>query len=412
LKVKWTKNGPFEKTTVFKSGTGGFACYRIPALVRTSRGTLIAFCEGRKRNCGDWAHGAIVARRCIDPINYLGNWEAPFVVHESDRLVEPVSWAEIMAAAAFAEEKGLDEEDPGFKPKIDVCTNNPAPIVDRDGKTIHLVYCEHYDSAFYTRSTDDGLTWSAPRDLDPVVSKFKEDYDWTVIAAGPGHGVQLLRGPHAGRLVVPFWLASNRNDPRSHRPSQVAGIYSDDGGKTWERGGFVPFTESNPSESQAIQLEDGRVLINSRHDTAPGTAEPMRRFLTTSLDGAHGWSRFQFDATLPEPVCLGSLIKLAPLAPGGKSITIFSGPDGNASLRSRQNLTAWLSYDDCKTWLVKRAIEPGGAAYSDLAVDARNGWIYCLYEDASIPGALPLYNGLTIARFNVEWLEGGHGKAL
>ncbi len=410
--VSCLEPGCLEKATVFQSGTGGFACYRIPALVRTSRGILIAFCEARKRNCGDWAHSAIVARRCPDPVNRLGDWEAPYVVRESDRLVEPVSWAEIMAAAAFVEEMGLDQEDPGFKPKIDVCTNNPAPIVDRDGKTIHLVYCEHYDSAFYTRSTDDGITWSAPRDLDPVVSEFKEDYDWTAIASGPGHGLQLLRGPHAGRLVIPFWLASNKGDPRSHRPSQVAGIYSDDGGVTWERGDFVPFTESNPSESQAIQLEDGRVLMNSRHDTTPGTAEPMRRVFTTSPDGAHGWSSYQFDATLPEPTCLGSLIELTSPAPHGKRLVLFSNPDGDAAQHSRRNLTAWLSEDDCRTWSVKRVIEPGGAAYSDLAVDTLDGWIYCLYEDASIPGGLPLYNGLTIARFDVGWLKGGSKKTL
>lgn len=406
------QKGRFEKATVFTSRTGGIACYRIPALACTSRGTVIAFCEARKRDCGDWAHSAIMARRCTDPVNHLGRWEAPSVVQESKRLVEPRGWTEIVAAAARAEEMGLDQETSDFLPAIDVCTNNPTVIADRDGKTIHLVYCEHYDSMFYTRSLDDGITWAPPRTIGPAIARFKGCYDWTAIASGPGHGLQLLRGQHAGRLIVPVWLASNKNDPHAHKPSQVATIYSDDGGNTWEPGDFVPFEDYSPSESQAIQLDDGRVLMYSRHENKPGTRDPLHRIFTTSPDGARGWTRYQFDAVLPEPVCLGSIIKIPARITGGRSLVLYSSPDGETARRERRNLTVFASEDDCQSWMARRVVEAGAAAYSDLAVDEQYGWIYCIYEDGSILGGGNVYNGFSIARFDMEWLLGGSKKAL
>lgn len=69
-----------------------------------------------------------------------------------------------------------------------------------------------------------------------------------------------------------------------------------------------------------------------------------------------------------------------PTEPGGKSV--------------RENLTIQLSRDDGKTWPVSRTLDPGRAAYSDLAVLA-DGTVLCLYEGAK---------GIVAARFNLDWL--------
>ncbi|MHA1680801.1 MAG: sialidase family protein [Promethearchaeota archaeon] len=404
--------GSFEKSTVFIAGTRSNYCYRIPALVRTAKGTLIAFCEARQRSCSDWAHSSIMARRCLDPVNNLQGWDEPFIVKESERVVEPRSWAEMVLAGQYADERGLDQDADDFIPVIDVCTNNPAPIVDQDGNTLHLIYCEHYDRAYYTKSTDDGITWSKSRDITPVLEGFRDEYDWTVIASGPGQGLQLSRGPHAGRLIVPFWFASNKDDPSAHHPSEVGIVYSDDSGKTWERGDFVPFTILKPNESKVVQLVDDSVLIYSRSMQPKAVDNPrFTRAWSISRDGAHDWSEYSFETTIPEPICMGSMVRLSWPSGDRKSMILYTLPNppaiGGPHASTRVNLTAWLSDDEGKTWPIFKTIEAGSAAYSDLAVDPENGWIYCLYENGSIPGKSGAYNGISVVKFNVEWLTDG-----
>ncbi len=96
-------------------------------------------------------------------------------------------------------------------------TNNPTPIVGEDG-TIHLLFARDYARAYYTRSTDDGLTWTEPIDITGVFDGFKSEYNWNVVAPGPGHGIQLKNG----RLLAPVWLAKSATSPkRVHHPSCV-----------------------------------------------------------------------------------------------------------------------------------------------------------------------------------------------
>ncbi|MHA1793243.1 MAG: sialidase family protein [Promethearchaeota archaeon] len=399
----------FERVDLFKAGQGNVSCYRIPAIVLTKRGTLIAFCEARKRSCNDWAHSAIMARRCIDPVNHFNEWSPPFVVKESRRLIEPRSWSEMIEAGKYADEMGLDQESEDFIPKVDVVTNNPVPIADLEKDIVHLIYCEHYDQVFYTFSEDDGLTWSDSRDITGVLEQFRDKYDWTVIASGPGQGLQLKHGPFKGRLIVPFWIASNKNDPSAHAPSQVAIIYSDDNGASWNAGDFVPFTILNPSETKAIQLDNGKVLINSRNTEAKNPANPIQsRAISLSDDGAHDWSEYEFDKSLPEPICMGSLVRLASTHENGESRVVFTLPDSISENPGdpapRVKLTAWLSLDDCASWPIKRVINPGPSAYSDLAADTNNQLIYCLHErgDATIKSSP--YQMLSVVKFNLNWL--------
>ena len=400
------QKGKETRHTVFTSREEGYFCYRIPALIQTKKGTLIAFCEARQRSCNDWTHSAIMARRCEDPINNLPKWDGQFIVKESNWLVEPKSWTEMLEAGQFADEMGWDQEADDFEPKIDVCTNNPVPIVNHDGKTIHFVYCEHYERAFYTESKDDGKTWIKSVEITQVLEKFRQEFNWTLIASGPGHGLQLEGKEHEGRLIVPFWFAKNQEDTRAHEPTEVGFIYSDDKGKTWEKGGMIPFTISNPNETQVVELDDGRILAISRSKEPLKKNGAKTRAFSISNDGGISWDEYRFYEKLPEPVCLGSFIKAK--SKDGNSCYIYATPSPleiGESQRARKNLCLWLSNNECKTWQLVRSLEEGHSAYSDLAYDEENQILYCLFEDGSIntERSNP-YNGMSIIKLHGDGL--------
>lgn len=318
--------------------SGEYASMRIPALVITNKGTLLAFCEARVGTASDWADIDMIMRRSTDQGK---TWEPHIIIAARE----------------------------GGKP-----TSNPTPIVAADG-TIHLLYQRDYARAYYIQSKDDGKTWSKAVDITYAFDAFRPEYDWKVLAPGPGHAIQLRNG----RLLVPVWLS----DPdkivprRSHGPSCVATIYSDDLGKTWSRGDIVANNSpelKSPNETIAVQLDDGRIMLTMR-----SPSEVRRKAISYSPDGAGSWSKPVFDDELFEPVCMASIIKVPPENKSGKSMLVFSNPDSrNIPKHPRKNLTVKLSFDDGENWPVQKVLYKGSSGYSDLAV-GKNA-IYCLYE--------------------------------
>lgn len=331
-----------DSSVVFEPG-GEYASMRIPALVMTKKGTLLAFCEGRIGTSSDWADMDLLMRRSTDKGK---TWNPNQVIASRQ----------------------------GGTP-----TSNATPIVDRDG-TVHLIYQRDYARAYYTQSKDDGKTWSKAIDITYAFDAFKLEYDWKVLAPGPGHAIQLKNG----RLLVPVWLS----DPdklvphRSHGPSCVATIYSDDLGKTWKRGAIAAKNTpelKSPNETVAVQLEDGRVMLNMR---SPSNVH--LKAITYSLDGVSNWSKPVFDEELFEPVCMASLIKVPSKGKTKKTTLVFANPDSrNIEKFPRKNLTVKLSFDDGENWPVQKVLNTGPSGYSDLAVDSK-GTIYCLYETNTI----------------------------
>ena len=51
-----------DPVTVFEPGSS-YATTRIPALVSTKKGTLLAFCEARANSTSDWAEIDLIMRR-------------------------------------------------------------------------------------------------------------------------------------------------------------------------------------------------------------------------------------------------------------------------------------------------------------------------------------------------------------
>jgi sialidase-1 len=203
----------------------------------------------------------------------------------------------------------------------------------------------------------------------------------------------------------------------AHRPSVTATIYSDDHGRTWQRGDIaVPNTDEwiFPNETVIVELADGRVMLNVRSES-----KAHRRLVTISPDGATHWSTPKYDQALLEPICMASIIRYSAKPAADKDRIVFANPhnleraDGKAKeggSRDRRNLSIKLSYDEGQTWPVSKTLEQGYSAYSDLAV-LRDGTILCLYERGRETDALrkkpSSYAYLTLARFNLEWLTDG-----
>jgi sialidase-1 len=382
-----------ETQDLFKAGEGGYARYHIPGLVVTKRGTVLAWCEARRGN-NDWSSIDILLRRSTDAGK---TWDKPQKIADvpGPKPRNPIT----------KKLKGKNTDD--------VTYNNPVLIADRDG-AVHFLFCLDYYRVFYARSDDDGATWSKPTEITESVAAARKTYDWRVVATGPNHGIQL----RTGRLLVPMWM-STATGANGHRPSVTTTLYSDDAGRTWHVGEIaVPNTEAwvNPNETVAVELADGRVLLNIRNESPD-----YRRLTTTSADGATKWSEPKFDERLVEPICMASIIRYSQ-APGAKTSAgplgdvnriLFANPanlergDGKLAQgkgRDRKNLTLRVSYDECGTWPISRTLDAGYSSYSDLAV-THDGTILCFYGCGDKPQAAG--DQLRLARCNLAWLTAG-----
>lgn len=379
-----------EKFDIFKAGDDGYTLYRIPGIVVTAKGTVLAYCEARKSDRGDWGPIDIVMRRSTDggkfwaPMKSIANVEGP-------KTKNPVAISQKLVS--------------GDK---DVTYNNAVAIADSNG-AVHMLFCLEYMRCFYQRSDDDGLTWSKPVEITSTFEAFRPHYDWKVLATGPAHGIQLKNG----RLVVPVWMSLGTGG-HAHRPSIVSVVYSDDRGATWKAGDIAaPNTEGtiNPNETVIAQLADGRVMLNIRSES-----KANRRLVSTSVDGATGWSKPAFHNELLEPICMASMVRYSEIPAGDKNRLLFANPhnleraDGKTTPgmgRDRKNVSVKLSYDEGLTWAVNKTLEAGFSGYSDLAV-LPDGTALCFYERGSTDGKNIYKTGLlTVARFNLEWLTDG-----
>ncbi len=360
-----------EKSDVFPAGMNGVARYRIPGIVVTTKGTVLAYSEARRNSSSDWGEIEVHLRRSTDGGK---TWEpARHIAH---------SGARIEGNPHKKTEDGAREQ----------TVNNPVAIVDRTTGAIQMLYCINYARCFSMRSTDDGVTWSQPVEITAAFEPFRKHYNWRVLATGPGHGIQIK----SGRLVVPVWIAFGKEG--DHSPSAAATIFSDDHGATWKAGDLCLPDDGdfkNPNETMLAELSDGRVMLVTR-----SASKASRKIVTTSPDGATHWTKPSFHGQLWEPICMASIVA-HPSRPGA---LLFSNPhtlaldkDGMeipGGRGKRENLSIKLSRDDGKTWPVNKTLDPGPSAYSDLAV-LPDHTVLCLYEAKS---------DIVCARFNLDWV--------
>ncbi len=335
---------------VFTAGAEGYHTYRIPALVVTPKGTLLAICEGRKAGRGDHGDLDLVQKRSTDGGKTWGPLE---LIHEE-----------------------------GGTAKVTI--GNPCPVVDRSTGTIWLPFTRDNDGVFVTSSADDGKTWSKPREITADV----KPSGWNWYATGPGNGIQLASGKHAGRLVIPcdHRVGASKEDKENwDKAGRSHVIYSDDHGQTWKLGGSTDFAMN---ECAVVELEGGTLMLNSRSYRGQAC-----RGVSLSKDGGVTWEPTTDDPALVESVCQASLIRCRWTGAQRESreVLLFSNP---AVPKGRHHLTLRMSDDYGKTWPHSRLVCEGSSAYSSLA-QLPDGDIGMLYERND-------YKQLTFTRFSLS----------
>lgn len=330
---------------LFKSRTDGYNTFRIPAIIVTKTGTVLAFAEGRKNSSSDTGDIDLVLKRSED---------------------KGKTWSELTVVWDDAE---------------NVC-GNPAPVIDKTTGIIYLLSTWNFGAdheseiieqtsrntrrVFILSSSDDGKTWSEAKEITKSVKM----ENWTWYATGPCHGIQIENGKYKGRLVIPCdHIESNKYF------SHV--IYSDDHGKTWIRGGSTPQDQVN--ECTVSELSNGNLMLNMRNYDR----SEKNRKVALSNDGGITWGHIYSDKTLVEPICQGTLLSVSGIHNGN---LLFCNP---ADENIRKNMTLRLSNDNGITWEGSKVLFEGPSAYSDLTI-LPNGNIGCIYE----AGIIHPYEGI------------------
>ncbi|MCO6044286.1 exo-alpha-sialidase [Aeoliella sp. ICT_H6.2] len=328
-----------QHTDVYLRGQGGYHTYRIPAIVKSTEGTLLAFAEGRKKNQFDHGDIDIVLRRSVD---------------------DGRTWLPMQLVC----EEGGDAR---------VTIGNPVPVIDRDTGKIWLFFCRDNVDVLATCSEDDGQSWSEPVELTATLKRS----EWTGwYATGPCHGVQLANG----RLVVP----ANHNPPTRNKGTRVHMIVSDDHGATWRIGGVV---DGPTNENSVAALGDGRLYVNARISTHHNR-KPYCRMVAYSNDGGDSFEEPLLDRQLTCSICEASVLNVT-RQQGGDVLLI-----ANPCSQRRERMTVRASEDAGQTWNEGLRIYEGSSAYCDL-VQLNDEEIGLIFER-------DLYQSLTFVRIKLS----------
>lgn len=341
---------------------------RIPALLSLGKGRICAFFEGR-HSAADQSHNDIGV--CLS--------------RDGGK-----TWSDAIVVASAGEN----------------AYNNPCPVYDAKTKTIHVLFQSYAQSLgmserggkkapgwddptcvrnWVCTSKDGGKTWSKPRD---VTSTTKHPDGVDIMASGPNAGVQLTRGRHKGRLVIPM-------NEGPFGAWTLAAVYSDDHGKTWKIGDKSG-GNGQVNETSIAETERGGVVVVSRK-----WAGPNCKRIAWSKDGGESWSPVDNATELSDGGTQNSLLKYSfrdNAELGGKSRLIYSGMPGS---RGKGKAVIALSYDDGKTWPIVKQVnkEDEYFAYSSL-VYIKPGVVGLLYEADHA-------STLKFTTFTIDWLTDG-----
>lgn len=325
------------------------SCYRIPALVTAPNGDVLAAIDERIPSCNDLRGSDdinIVLRRSVD---------------------NGKTWSPIETVVDFP----LGES-----------ASDPSMIVDEMTNEIFLFYnfmnLDTEKDIYYlhvVKSSDNGKTWSKPKDITQQIAKPEWHKDFKFITSG--RGIQTRGGKLLHCMV-------NLN-------SGLHVFGSDDHGKTWF---FIDTSIMPADESKIVELEDGRWMINARANDKKGI-----RYVHISSDEGKTWDT-KPEPQLKDPGCNASIIRYTSTKDGfKKNRLLFANAN---SVEGRTNLTVRVSYDEGKTWTDGKTIYEGSAAYSSLTI-LENGHIGVFFEKDD-------YTENMFARFSLKWLTDNKDK--
>ena len=334
-------------------GDDGSKSFRIPGLVRTKAGSLIAAYDVRYQHSRDLPADIDVGiSRSTDGGKH---WEPMRIAMDMGRdpkfgydgigdpciLVDPSNGRIWISALWSHGNRGWNGSAAGLSP-------------DETGQWM-MVF-----------SDDDGKTWSQPENHTNEL----KNPEWKLFFNGPGSGFALKNGT----LVFPAQYRAADGKPWSTI------VWSDDHGKQWHTGVGV---KSDTTEAQVVQLADGSVMINCR-DNRGGS-----RTIAVSSDLGKSWQLHPTDRkALREPVCMASLFSWNRKQ---RSELWFSNPNAT---NGRHSMTLKRSLDQGMTWPEKE----------HLLYDARPGFGYSCIAAVDDQHLGVIYEGnssLYFLRFNI-----------
>lgn len=369
---KTSTDHPFFEDRIVLKQEADVGAYAIPNIVVTPRGTVLLFATARMQSNVDWGNEQkVVLVRSLDDGQ---SWLAPQII-----AARP-NWT-VRGLAVIVDPQSGRIHYFGYQ----------SPRSRPDGKPINEIFkIEHPDSMkklgagfFYIYSDDEGASWSEAKHIEL-------DY-WPF-----GTGIVLRYGKHQGRFVLP---ARTELKPRLDWQYMHNGVLiSDDRGRSWRKGGL---TQNQVGECCLVELSDGRLYVSNRNHGADFGS----RSFAISHDGGQTFTEFGVDSQLVEPVCHASLLRLT--EPHEGNVILFANPAVKARKEwdgaSRRRMTVRLSFDDARSWPVKKLIYPGPCAYSSMA-KGRNGLVFLAYERGDW-GTTNSRQDIAVARFNQSWLK-------
>jgi sialidase-1 len=343
----------FSQSDLFLHGENGVNTYRIPALLETNKGVLLAIADARRDSDNDLpGHISLVMRRSFDNGK---NWE-PF------RTIQEVKEGGVGDASLLLDHSTgriwcFFAYGPGG---IGFRNSQPGTVTGSSTLQVHAIH-----------SDDEGATWSEAVDLSPQL----KDPSWQAMFATSGTDIQTS----TGRFLVPLVVRDGKGVIHS------VNAYSDDHGKSWRTGELIG---EETDENHNVELKDGGILQNMRNGKTRAIAE--------SHDGGVTFGPVTHDAALIDPSCNAGITRYRF---DNKDLLIFT----NAAGTRRENLTVKLSYDGGQTWPMARTINAGPSGYSTV-ISLHDGSIGVLYER----GKINAEESITFARFNLAWITEKH----
>jgi sialidase-1 len=360
------KPGPDYKPITLRFGTAlrqqfqeGVHTYRIPGLVKTTQGTLLAIYDQRldafrdpQGRCTIGLQRSTDGGRTWEPVKTImdrGAWggldpkmngvtDACILVNDRNN--------EVFVGALWMHGQWMNGKWEGVP-------SDPNAELGRKRASQPGMTEKETCQFLMTRSTDDGKSWSEPVNLTGIKKP-----EWPLFAVSPTNGITL----DDGTLVFPTKV-----------PGRVALTYSKDGGRTWTVSGLGP--ETNGAENAIVQLNDGSIMLNAR-----SMGKSTYRTVYTTPDLGKTWVEHPTNIkVLSEPGCHASLFKHTYSVNGMKrSVLLFSNPDSD---KKRERMTLKVSFDEGMTWPEKYWIllDEGRSAYSSIA-SIDEGTIGILYE--------------------------------